>query len=82
MFKRFLMGYLVVGAVVATWVNIEGAMTGSDSAFSMSTTLSQTVVHFLVLFCMPALSWPVIVFGAVYTVLDAVFNTVLSHLHF
>jgi hypothetical protein len=80
--KRFVMGYLLVGAVVATWVNIEGAMTGGDSAFSFSDTMSRTVPHFLVLFGAPALSWPVVVFGAAYTVLDAVFNTVISHLHF
>ena len=82
MLRRFVLGYLVVGAVVATWVNVEGAMTGGDSAFSFSGTMSHSAVHSLVLFGMPALSWPAIVFGAAYTVLDAVFSTVVSHLHF
>jgi len=78
--KRFLVGYLMIGAIVSTWINVEGAMISGETAFDWGPSLSATLAHFVIAFGTPMLAWPAIVFTQLFRALDMVYSSVLRNL--
>lgn len=81
MVKRFLVGYLVIGALVSTWINLEGAFNGGETAFAWGPSLGATVAQFVIRFGTPMLVWPVIVFSQLLRVLGQIYASISRHLH-
>jgi hypothetical protein len=82
MLRRFVTGYLLVGALISTWINVAGAMSAGETAFDLRATLPETVWHFLVAFGVPMLTWPVLVFSQLLVVLELGYRAIQRSLNF